>query len=77
MPKILSIIVLLVVAIVGLVFIVVGVRDGLLAQRMLRNAWRGEYVTGGAAIRLGLFYILIGVLEVGLIVLALFHSSRS
>jgi hypothetical protein len=61
----------------GILFIVVGVNDGLVARRMLSNAGRGQYATGRAAIGRGILYVAVGVVFVGVLTWALVEGLGS
>jgi hypothetical protein len=55
--------------------LVYGIKAGLINRKILHNARRQTYSTGNAAIRRGVFYIVIGLTGIVLTVLALMRTS--
>lgn len=55
--------------------LIYGIKAGLINRKILNNARRQTYSTENAAIRRGMFYIVIGLTGIVLTVLALLRTS--
>lgn len=76
-PKLTTILLGIVIIGVGLFLIVYGIKGGLIEKRLLTNGWTKSYATGVEAVRRGWFYIVTGIVGIGLYLYAIIKTFRT
>jgi len=61
---------------VGIFFIFYGIKGGLIENKILVNAWKQKFVTGKSALVRGYFYIILGLLFIGVLFATVIDSLK-
>ena len=60
----------------GSFFLIYGIKGGLIQKRILKNAWRQDYVTGRNAVIRGIFYIFLGILSIFALIIGILDALK-